>query len=99
MTSRPRRRRGRIEPTGEWEQIELLCGCAEQRDYVVFPPFKKTRIDCGSQDYCRMLRADDANAEGHTRGIYEEGSRVGVRVAGRRDGRPELDLPIHSQST
>jgi hypothetical protein len=30
---------GRIEPTGEWEQIELLCGCAEQRDYVVFPPF------------------------------------------------------------
>lgn len=38
MTSRPRRRRGRIEPTDEWEQIELLCGCPKQRDYEIIRP-------------------------------------------------------------
>jgi hypothetical protein len=26
------RRRRRVEPTDDWEQIELLCGWAEQRD-------------------------------------------------------------------
>jgi hypothetical protein len=26
-------RRLRVEPTGEWEQIELRCGWPEQRDY------------------------------------------------------------------
>jgi hypothetical protein len=31
MKSRPRRRR--VEQTDEWEQIELLCGWPEQRDY------------------------------------------------------------------
>jgi hypothetical protein len=25
-------RRRRVEPTDEWEQIELLCGWPEQRD-------------------------------------------------------------------
>jgi transposase len=38
MTSRPRRRR--VEPTDElrWEQIELLCGWPEQRDYELIRP-------------------------------------------------------------
>ena len=34
--SRPRRRR--VEPTDEWEQIELLCGWPEQRDYELIRP-------------------------------------------------------------
>lgn len=33
-----RRRRGRAEPTDEWEQLELLCGCPEQRDYELTHP-------------------------------------------------------------
>jgi hypothetical protein len=36
MTSGPRR--GRVEPTEEWEQIELLCGWPEQRDYELIRP-------------------------------------------------------------
>jgi hypothetical protein len=36
MMSRPRRRR--VEPTDEWEQIELLCGWPEQRDYELIRP-------------------------------------------------------------
>ena len=38
MTSKPRRRR--VEPTDElrWEQIELLCGWPEQRDYELIRP-------------------------------------------------------------
>jgi hypothetical protein len=36
MTSRPRRRR--IEPTDEWEPVELLCGWPEQRDYELIRP-------------------------------------------------------------
>jgi putative transposase len=36
MTSGPRRRR--VEPTEEWEQIELLCGWPEQRDYELIRP-------------------------------------------------------------
>src|SRR4051794_25743336 len=36
MASRPRRRR--VEPTDEWEQIELLCGSPEQRDYELIRP-------------------------------------------------------------
>ena len=36
MTSRPRRRR--VEPTDEWEQIELLCEWPEQRDYELICP-------------------------------------------------------------
>src|SRR5215210_698755 len=37
MESRPRLRR-RVEPTHEWEQIELLCGWPEQRDYELIRP-------------------------------------------------------------
>ncbi|HEX6711587.1 MAG TPA: helix-turn-helix domain-containing protein, partial [Rubrobacter sp.] len=37
MASRPRRRR-RVEPTEDWEQIELLCGWPEQRDYELIRP-------------------------------------------------------------
>jgi hypothetical protein len=33
-----KRRRGRIEPTDEWEQIELLCGWPEQREYELIRP-------------------------------------------------------------
>jgi putative transposase len=33
-----RRRRRRVEPTDEWEQIELLCGWPEQRDYELIRP-------------------------------------------------------------
>ena len=33
-----RRRRHRVEPTDEWEQIELLCGWPEQRDYELIRP-------------------------------------------------------------
>jgi putative transposase len=36
MTSRPRR--GRVEPTDEWEQVELLCAWPEQRDYELIRP-------------------------------------------------------------
>src|SRR5215203_5587408 len=36
MTSRPRR--WRVEPTDEWEQVELLCGWPEQRDYELIRP-------------------------------------------------------------
>jgi hypothetical protein len=37
MTSRPRR--WRIEPTDdEWEQVELLCGWPQQRDYELIRP-------------------------------------------------------------
>src|SRR5215212_10272325 len=36
MASGPRRRR--VEPTDEWEQIELLCGWPEQRDYELIRP-------------------------------------------------------------
>ncbi|MDP9477381.1 MAG: helix-turn-helix domain-containing protein [Actinomycetota bacterium] len=36
MKSRPRRRR--VDPTDEWEQIELLCGWPEQRDYELIRP-------------------------------------------------------------
>jgi hypothetical protein len=28
----------RVEPTDEWEQIELLCGWPEQRDYELIRP-------------------------------------------------------------
>jgi putative transposase len=28
----------RVEPTEEWEQIELLCGWPEQRDYELIRP-------------------------------------------------------------
>src|SRR5215218_7158876 len=31
-------RRLRVEPTDEWEQIELLCGWPEQRDYELIRP-------------------------------------------------------------
>ena len=31
-------RRRRVEPTDEWEQIELLCGWPEQRDYELVRP-------------------------------------------------------------
>jgi transposase len=31
-------RRRRVEPTDEWEQIELLCGWPEQRDYELIRP-------------------------------------------------------------
>jgi hypothetical protein len=37
MGSRPRLRR-RVEPTDEWEQVELLCGWPEQRDYELIRP-------------------------------------------------------------
>jgi hypothetical protein len=30
--------RRRVEPTDEWEQIELLCGWPEQRDYELIRP-------------------------------------------------------------
>jgi hypothetical protein len=36
MKSRLRRRR--VEQTDEWEQIELLCGWPEQRDYELIRP-------------------------------------------------------------
>jgi hypothetical protein len=36
MPSGPRRRR--VEPTDEWEQIELLCAWPEQRDYELIRP-------------------------------------------------------------
>lgn len=36
MESKPRRRRA--EPTEDWEQIELLCGWPEQRDYELIRP-------------------------------------------------------------
>jgi hypothetical protein len=36
MESGPRRRR--VEPTDQWEQIELLCGWTEQRDYELIRP-------------------------------------------------------------
>ncbi|HZF58664.1 MAG TPA: hypothetical protein VEZ19_09330 [Rubrobacter sp.] len=32
------RRRRRVEPTDEWEQIELLCGWPEQRAYELIRP-------------------------------------------------------------
>ena len=32
------RRRRRIEPTDEWEHVELLCGWPEQRDYELIRP-------------------------------------------------------------
>ena len=28
----------RVEPTGDWEQIELLCNRPEQRAYELIPP-------------------------------------------------------------
>ena len=31
-------RRRRVEPTDEWEQIELLCAWPEQRDYELTRP-------------------------------------------------------------
>ena len=31
-------RRRRVESTDEWEQIELLCGWPEQRDYELIRP-------------------------------------------------------------
>jgi hypothetical protein len=31
-------RRRSVEPTDEWEQIELLCGWPEQRDYELIRP-------------------------------------------------------------
>ena len=31
-------RRSRVEPTDEWEQIELLCGWSEQRNYELIRP-------------------------------------------------------------
>ena len=36
MPSRPRRRR--VEPTDEWEQVELLCAWPEQREYELMRP-------------------------------------------------------------
>jgi hypothetical protein len=36
MTSRPLRRR--VEPTADWEQIALLCGWPEQREYELIRP-------------------------------------------------------------
>jgi transposase len=33
-----RRGRRRVEPTGDWEQIELLCEWPEQRDYELIRP-------------------------------------------------------------
>jgi putative transposase len=36
MASGPRRRR--VEPTDDWEQIEVLCGWPEQRDYELIRP-------------------------------------------------------------
>ena len=35
MMRRPRRR---VETTDEWEQVELLCGWPEQRDYELIRP-------------------------------------------------------------
>jgi hypothetical protein len=32
------RGRRRVEPTEDWEQIELLCGWLEQRDYELIRP-------------------------------------------------------------
>src|SRR5215217_7264928 len=31
-------RRRRVEPTDEWEQVELLCAWPEQRDYELIRP-------------------------------------------------------------
>lgn len=36
MANEPRRRR--VEPTNQWEQIELLCGWPEQREYELIRP-------------------------------------------------------------
>ena len=36
MTSRPLRRR--VEPTADWEQIALLCGWPEKREYELIRP-------------------------------------------------------------
>ena len=36
MASESRRRR--VEPTDEWEQVELLCAWPEQRDYELIRP-------------------------------------------------------------
>jgi hypothetical protein len=32
------RRRRRVEPTEDWEQIELLCAWPEQRNYELIRP-------------------------------------------------------------
>jgi len=53
MESRPHRRR--LEPTDEWEQIELLCAWPEQRDYELIRPMALFRIPAAE-------RADETGA-------------------------------------
>lgn len=50
MTSRQSRQR--VEPTDEWEQIELLCGWPEQREYELIRPLVlfKTLADGRSRE-------------------------------------------------
>src|SRR5215203_3425035 len=47
------------------------------------------------QEHRHMLPPDDAQPYGRRRSLYEESSRLGVGVAGRRDGEAgELVLPL-----
>ena len=70
MTSRPRRRR--VEPTDEWEQIELLCGWPEQRNYELIRPLvlfgapadKRSQETGGSSGRTLRRRAARFDAEG-----------------------------------
>jgi hypothetical protein len=69
MTSRPRR--WRIEPTDEWEEIELLCDCPEESDYELIRPLvlfgasaDNRSQETGTSRPQRRLFALDALGEG-----------------------------------
>ena len=66
-----RRRRRRVEPTDEWEQIELLCGWPEQvryeeiRPLVLFgSPTAARAGEVGSSERTLYRRAGRFDSEG-----------------------------------
>jgi hypothetical protein len=78
MASRPRRRR--VEPTDEWEQIELLCGWPEQRDYELIRPLvlfgapadgrsQETGVSSGRTLRRRAARFEAEGMDNHSRCI------------------------------
>jgi putative transposase len=82
-------RRRRVGPTDEWEQIELLCGWPEQRDYELIRPLVlfgasadgRSRDTGAASGRTLQRRAKRFDAEGME-------SLFGSRARSRRGCRP-----------
>jgi hypothetical protein len=92
------RRRRRVEPTDDWEQIELLCVWPEQRDYELIRPLvlfgspasERASETIAASERTLQRRVVRFDAEG-MESLFgsEHARRKKLRPAGRR-----LDLAV-----